>query len=243
MRRALPLRAVFTAVFVFLVIQAHGASADPAICDAAARRAARDTGVPIAVLRAISLTETGRKRDGTFQPWPWTVNMEGKGVWFDTPAEALAYVGKNFARGARSFDVGCFQINYKWHGQAFDSVADMFDPDQNAAYAARFLRDLHDEFQDWSKAAGAYHSRTPKYANRYSARFDRILASVSDAPLPTVPEAPTRIVATAAPERVNRYPLLRLTPGQAMPGSLVSLPGGATGPALFDAGQRRSLLR
>ncbi len=155
-----------------------------AICDAAITHAAQQTGVPTSVLRAITLTETGRRIDGAHKPWPWTVNMEGKGVWFGTREEALAYVKQHFDRGARSFDVGCFQINYRWHGNAFASIEDMFDPRQNAAYAGRFLSDLYRESRSWSKSAGAYHSRTPQYANRYRARFDRILARLTGKPLP-----------------------------------------------------------
>lgn len=79
------------------------------LCDQAGARAARDTGVPYAVLRAISLTETGRSREGELQPWPWTVNMEGKGTWFEDHESALAYVRQHHDRGARSYDVGCFQ--------------------------------------------------------------------------------------------------------------------------------------
>lgn len=215
-----------------------------AICEAAAIRASRNSGVPIDVLRAISLTETGRKRDGAFEPWPWTVNMEGKGVWFDSPDEALSYVEKHFDRGARSFDVGCFQINYRWHGKAFASITDMFDPDQNAAYAARFLSELFAEFGDWSKAAGAYHSRTPKFANRYKARFNRIRASLGDIPDTTpleVPQASVPVIATAPPvqERINTYPLLRTSPGEARLGSLVSLPQTGSGPSLFATGGAR----
>ena len=163
------------------------AEAIASICDQSGTRAAKATGVPLAVLRAISLTETGRKLGGRHRPWPWTVNMEGKGIWFDTRAEALAYVRKHFARGARSFDVGCFQINYRWHGKAFRSIEDMFEPDLNALYAGRFLRTLFSEKGDWPRAAGAYHSRTPKYATRYAARFTRILARLtgkSQAPIP-----------------------------------------------------------
>ena len=151
-----------------------------ALCTAAGRAAAQATGVPESVLRAISLTETGRMRGGHLRAWPWTVNMEGKGKWFDTREEALAYVRAHHARGARSYDVGCFQINYRWHGNAFASVEEMFDPTQNALYAARFLASLHRETGSWSKSAGAYHSRTPKYATRYRKRFDRILARVTN---------------------------------------------------------------
>ncbi|MBK0325732.1 transglycosylase SLT domain-containing protein [Rhodobacteraceae bacterium F11138] len=150
------------------------------LCDRAARAAAHAQNVPLDVLRAISRAETGRGSESGLHPWPWTVNMEGAGKWFNSEDEARAYVFKHFKRGARSFDVGCFQINYKWHGAAFRSIDDMFDPMMNADYAASFLRDLYEEFNDWSAAAGAYHSRTPTYARSYAARFDQIRGSMSD---------------------------------------------------------------
>lgn len=151
---------------------------DRSVCDRVAMEAARKTGVPYDVLSAITRTETGRQGGDGFAPWPWTVNMEGVGQWFATKNEALAYVFANFKRGARSFDVGCFQINYRWHGDAFRSIEDMFDPELNANYAAEFLAQLFDETGDWTKAAGAYHSRTPEFANRYEARFERIRQSI-----------------------------------------------------------------
>lgn len=152
-------------------------AADPAaICLAAGDRAADAHGVPRAVMRALTRTETGRAYRGALQPWAWTVNMEGAGHWFDSRAEALAYVAQEQARGARSFDVGCFQLNHRWHGQAFASVEAMFDPAANADYAARFLKGLHKESGAWDAAAGLYHSRTPEFRDRYAARFARILS-------------------------------------------------------------------
>ncbi len=189
------------------------ASADRAqvalICEQAARVASHETGVPLDVLRAISLTETGRESDGAFMPWPWTVNMEGVGKWFDSENEARQFVDRHFNRGARSFDVGCFQINYRWHGKAFNSIEAMFDPLTNARYAARFLGELYSELGDWSKAAGAYHSRTPKFAKKYSARFNRIRANLGELPAPesTQPMQLARI-AGGIP-RKNRFPLLQ----------------------------------
>ena len=50
----------------------------------------------------------------------------------------------------------------------------MFDPDENADYAARFLKSLYSEYGEWSQAAGAYHSRTPSYAKAYATRFDKM---------------------------------------------------------------------
>jgi hypothetical protein len=150
------------------------------LCDRAAIEAARYKGVPLNVLRAISRAETGRAAGGGLQPWPWTVNMEGTGRWFATLDEARSYVFLHFKNGARSFDVGCFQINYKWHGDAFRSIDDMFDPLLNARYAAEYLSELYQEFGNWADAVGAYHSRTPELAERYAARFEQIKVGLSE---------------------------------------------------------------
>lgn len=175
-----PLGRSLTALLVGLmsVVAPLGAAAKQDIrlaelCYGAIARVSQESGVPRDVLLAISLTETGRKMEGKMRPWPWTVNMEGKGVWFDTRDAALDYVRREFARGARSFDTGCFQINYKWHHQHFSSLEAMFDPYENTRYAAKFLTSLQKEFGSWTRAAGAYHSRTPKYATKYAKRFDR----------------------------------------------------------------------
>lgn len=211
-----------------------------AVCDRAATLAARETGVPLSVLRAISLTETGRRQGGALRPWPWTVNMEGKGAWFADMGEALAFIDKAMARGATSFDVGCFQINHRWHGENFSSVRQMFDPVANALYAARFLGNLHAELGDWSQAAGAFHSRTPQYADRYRARFDQIRADLADEA--EVPEIPDIVLAEnrrlGVVPRVNQYPLLQ--GGGGAGGSL--FPAGAAGRGSLFAAAARALV-
>ena len=42
-----------------------------------------------------------------------------------------------------------------------------FDPAQNAAYAAKFLNDLHAQSGDWPKAAALYHSANPELGEPY----------------------------------------------------------------------------
>lgn len=172
------------AALILLLGSAAPLRANPtaAMCDSAARSAARHHDIPARVLLAITRVETGRQKSGKLTPWPWTVNMEGKGRWFDTEDQARAYVFKHFKAGARSFDVGCFQINYKWHSRAFRSIDEMFDPALSADYAARFLKKLYAEFGDWTKAAGAYHSRTPVYANRYAAKYDQVVTNLPASP-------------------------------------------------------------
>ncbi len=204
----------------------------PEVCDDAARYAALRTGVPLSVLKAISLNETGRRHGSVMRPWPWTVNMEGKGVWFESRDAALAYVYKHFKRGARSFDLGCFQINYKWHGKAFNSIEEMFDPRKNALYAARFLLALYGEKGTWGAAAGAYHSRSEKYASRYRKRFERFrLALAGEDEIPVLPagmpEMPAggRVAETAPQPRINTYPLLQGGSQKSLMGSLMPLGG------------------
>lgn len=212
-----------------------------AVCVQAAQAASKAEGVPLSVLLAISLNETGRRRDGAFRPWPWTVNMEGAGHWFDTPDQALAYAEKEFARGAVSFDIGCFQINYRWHGQHFASIQAMFDPMANATYAARYLRDLYVEHGSWETAAGAYHSRTPEFAQRYAARFNRFRSTLLAADGQELPEIPDIVLAAYGTDgagdetpfadpvvpkpRVNKFPLLQAGGGASL-GSLVPVTNG-----------------
>ncbi|MFT6674848.1 MAG: hypothetical protein ACJAVM_001034 [Sulfitobacter sp.] len=202
------------------IAAAAPARTDPSdTCDQAAHRAAERSAVPYDVLRAISRTETGRQRKTGFSPWPWTVNMEGRGIWFDTEDQAQAFVFRHFRAGARSFDIGCFQLNYKWHGHAFNSIEDMFDPDLNARYAAQFLTQLHQELGEWTKAAGAYHSRTAKYANPYLARYAEIHAALP---------AGTNTADIPAP-RGNNFPFFRPVSrgsGNASPGNASLVPLG-----------------
>ncbi|KPA20340.1 Transglycosylase SLT domain protein [Shimia sp. SK013] len=209
-------------------------------CDRVARIAAGESGVPVEVMMAITRTETGRRANGALAPWPWTVNMEGVGKWFDTREEALTFAVSGLKQGKRSFDVGCFQLNYRWHGEHFKDVHQMFEPLENARYAADFLARLYSETQSWESAAAAYHSRTPKYADKYKARYKQILANLPDIPALGVATrtagtvtAPTQRVVRQA--SVNAFPLLRKGVGVSGMGSLVPL-GNSENRPLFDGG-------
>jgi hypothetical protein len=187
-------------------VPADDPARDPgALCEIAITYGAASAGIPREVLHAIALAETGRLEGGRLRPWPWAVNREGRGYWFASGEEALAFARRSVGEGRHSFDVGCFQINFHWHGRNFPSLEAMHDPKTGAVYAARFLRDLHAEFGDWVAAAGAYHSRTPEHASRYRERFQRILAGLGGsgaAPaVPAVPKAPP-------PRRRVRAPLV-----------------------------------
>ncbi len=136
--------------------------------------------IPNHLLAAISSTESGRwhKGLGMALPWPWTANVEGKGYYYNSKAEAIAGVQEHMRRGARSIDVGCMQVNLKHHATAFRNLNDAFDPGMNVAYAAKFLRTNYNDLGDWIKATAAYHSRTAKYGNAYLARIEKSWNSI-----------------------------------------------------------------
>ncbi|MFC0813490.1 hypothetical protein ACFHYO_15420 [Paracoccus panacisoli] len=173
---------VMVILMLVLAPWAARAAVDPAdqpaaVCEWAALTAAAEVGVPPDILATLTLTETGRRRAGVVRPWAWSVNAEGAGSWFDDPAEALAFAQDRIDQGRLNLDIGCFQLNYRWHGENFPSVVEMFDPLENARYAARFVRDLYAETGDWRRAAGAFHSRTAVNATKYLARFDELRAA------------------------------------------------------------------
>jgi soluble lytic murein transglycosylase-like protein len=55
-------------------------------------------------------------------------------------------------------DLGCMQINHRYHGAEFSSVGAMLDPHANVDYAARFLARLHARHETWTMAVARYHA-------------------------------------------------------------------------------------
>lgn len=143
-------------------------------CDDAIRAAAQTTGVPLQILQAVALAETGRERSGQMMPWPWVVNLSGRAYWFDTEEEAKHFLRVSLPAGRPSVDIGCFQINARWHGGAFPSLESMLSPPKNAVYAATFLWDLYLETGDWRSAVGKFHSRHSDLGASYIARVERV---------------------------------------------------------------------
>ncbi len=116
--------------------------------------AAQRYNIPLAVFYAVGLLETGG-RDGLR---PYTMNIEGRASFNATLPDALAAFDAARARGAKLIDIGCMQINYRWHGEHFSSVSEMFDPAHNVDYAARFLRDLRAREGSWTLAVARYNA-------------------------------------------------------------------------------------
>jgi hypothetical protein len=147
-----------------------------ALCASEVSKAERAYGIPPQLLDAISLVESGRydAESKAVLAWPWTVMAEGEGRYFPTKADAVAEVKKLKARGVKNIDVGCMQVNLMYHGTAFGSLEDAFEPASNVGYAARFLKGLFGSTNHWPTAASYYHSQTPSLAATYREKLMRV---------------------------------------------------------------------
>jgi len=171
--------------------------ADDQVCLQKIRGEERAHRIPSGLLAAIGFTESGRTVTGQRSVWPWTVNVEGEGHYFDSKAEAVKFVADKQADGIASIDVGCMQINLKQHPDAFASLDDAFDPSTNVAYGADFLKSLHEQTNGWLAAARRYHSATPEKGQAYG---ELVLANWSGAAKQRELAADTVAVVAAVPQ-------------------------------------------
>ena len=183
---------------------------DHSVCLAEILKAQARYGIPDNVLLAIGIQEAGRSTRKGLTVWPWAVNAEGEGAFFTSKAAMVSWVRAKQASGVQSIDVGCMQINQKWHKKGFVSLEHAADPAINVDYAARYLRSLYQEEGNWWQAAGRYHSSTQKYkdiylsslarnqqvanakAGQFQARIGKITLAAAPAPTPAPePRMPT----------------------------------------------------
>ena len=236
------MRTLFLAVLLAMPFLARAAdlpAAPFAQCRAAIAAVERSTGVPDRLMQAIGAVESGRREpSGIVSAWPWTINAEGVGSFFDSKAEAIAAVTALRARGVRSIDVGCMQVNLMYHASAFSSLEEAFDPGANARYAARFLQSLQAKTGSWPGAAAGYHSLTPEVGAGYGQKVLAVWAkpdfrpppgadfpirqallqlpppAPKPTPIPTpVPSAPTTVAFAPSPRIIALPPSIAPAPG------------------------------
>jgi soluble lytic murein transglycosylase-like protein len=124
------------------------------VCEAEMTRAAREHDVPVAVLYAVALTETGQR--GALHPY--AMNIHGRPAFNATLQDALGLFEAARRQGEDLVDIGCMQINYRYHNRRFDSVEEMFDPRKNVDYAAQFLKALQHREGTWTATVARYHA-------------------------------------------------------------------------------------
>lgn len=149
---------------------------DSATCRKAIERTERELRLPSGIMQAISLAESGRwdKSSRSHFAWPWTVMAQGKGRFFPSKAAAITAVRKLQADGVRNIDVGCMQVNLKYHPKAFENLEEAFDPAANALYAAQLFAKLRRTTKSINRAVAHYHSTTRDRNRPYTKKVMRI---------------------------------------------------------------------
>jgi soluble lytic murein transglycosylase-like protein len=126
----------------------------PNACEREMTRAAKRYDIPLGVLYAVGLTETGKR--GSLQPF--AMNIEGRAHYSQSVADAVKDFQTAREDGKVLIDIGCMQINQHYHGDRFASVEEMFDPRKNVDYAAAFLQQLKAREGSWTMAVARYHA-------------------------------------------------------------------------------------
>ncbi|UQP97353.1 transglycosylase SLT domain-containing protein [Xanthomonas arboricola pv. juglandis] len=142
--------------------------------------AARQAGVPSAVLYAVALQESGTTLRGRIVPWPWTLNVAGEPKRYATRAEACAGLRQALRQfPATRVDAGLGQVNVGYQPHRFEQPCELLDPYRNLAIAAEILREQHSAGEDWLIAIGRYHRPAGGApAARYRKNVHRHLARV-----------------------------------------------------------------
>ena len=147
---------------------------DSRLCDESIEIVAASSFVPREVLYKIARLESGRHMEGRHVSWPWSLNNGGKGYFLKDSATALSTLSSMRAKGKTNIDVGCMQLNIRWHADFFDSLQQMMNPLDNVRYAASYLEKLYKETGSWEKTIKFYHSRNAKFNSVYYAKYKKI---------------------------------------------------------------------
>ena len=150
----MPLGRIVIAALIAFTCSAQGVAAAANPCEGEMRRASASYEVPLGVLYAVGLTESGHKE--SLQPL--AMNIAGEAYFATSLDDAIRRFDEARAAGIKLIDIGCMQINHHFHGDQFASLAHMFDPHANVDYAARFLKALRRQEGSWTLAVARYHA-------------------------------------------------------------------------------------
>jgi hypothetical protein len=165
---------LFFILIIFSPINVFASVKTNLVCEKIIKNIESLTDIPEGLLLGIGKTEAGRIIDKKeLRVWPWTVNHAGKSLFFDNKKQMKNYVLKHLTKGDNNLDVGCMQVNLKWHKHNFKKVNDMISPEPNISYAASFLVQLKNKYGNWNEAIKNYHSSDPDKNKPY---LDKVLS-------------------------------------------------------------------
>lgn len=154
------MRIFLTVFFFFLIFSKYNLLAveNNEICRIATKKVEKKLKLPNKLLTSISLVETGRFVKNQHRTWPWSVNVEGRSHYFKDKQSMLKFLKIQIKNNVTNFDVGCMQINFRYHIKKESNLKLFIDPNYNVIWAGNFLKQLQKKYKSWNKAISRYHS-------------------------------------------------------------------------------------
>ena len=151
---------VFSVIFMIFNAENSLASQNKDSCQAEIVKYEQIYQIPTGLLASIAKIESGFN--------PYALNDGERGYFFANKELLIEKANELINAGHTSFDVGCLQLNYGWHGKHFNSISEMINNEANVGYAAKLLSDLYKYQGSWQKAVRLYHSNIAKHHKPYS---------------------------------------------------------------------------
>lgn len=184
---------------------------------AAYTNAAHAHQVPPVMLYALSLAESATTLSIGRRPWPWTLNIAGRGERYATRNAACQALIASLKQ-TQIIDVGISQLNVHWQQRLFGADGRFADPCAalnpyaNLDAAATILYRCHQRMKDsWIAAAGCYHRPAGGApAAHYRVAFKRELARLRDGSVriatghtPSTPTTRFQTISAAQPQATH----------------------------------------
>lgn len=161
--RALVIAGLCLVACVAPVLHANGGSVITEV-PRAYKETARLYGIPPKLFYALALQESGRTVDGAFAPWPWTLNVEGQGYYYNSQTEVWDALNEFVIADRTNIGIGLLQVTYPYNQHVLSELYLAIDPHTNLRMGAVILLERYRESGDWWIAVGHYHSPGKKPA-------------------------------------------------------------------------------
>lgn len=163
--------------------------------------AAQQAGVPVTMLYAIALQESGMNLQGRHVPWPWSLNVAGQTQRFPNRAAACAALKRALQQfKPTQVDAGLAQVNVGYQQHRYQEPCELLNPYRNLRIAAQILLEQHQPGQDWLTTAGRYHHPAGgEPAARYRAGVSQHLERLQTVAHTAPSKPPIQPIAAKAP--------------------------------------------
>ncbi|GAB6040897.1 transglycosylase SLT domain-containing protein [Endothiovibrio diazotrophicus] len=141
---------------------------------------AAERGVPAQLLYSVALVESQRPVAGGRRPWPWTLNVEGRSLFFPSREAALRALVQALAHTDR-VAVGLMQVYWRYNGHRFGGDPQRaLDPYANLRAGADVLRECIARKRSLGAGIGCYNATSPDKAARYLAKVTTELRALRE---------------------------------------------------------------